>query len=317
MSLNYNAIEALTKKKYIPKLIDNIFKTNPVLMLLKDRQKSYDGGLKIVEPLIYGNLGGINSFSMYDTVQYDTDLPISAAEFEAKNYVGGLIISKDEELRNNGESQVLDMVDSKMKILEKSLQARFSTDIYADGTGNSGKNLTGLAAAVADSGTYGTIDRGTYAWWKAKVSANSGTPRDLTLAMMAQMFMSLSDGDDTPDLIVCPPGVWLKYHDLVKGQIQVQSAVGKKLADYGFQTLEFMGVPLVADLNCTAGTMFFLNLKYAQLRVHKDANFAVTPFRRDDTRLAMKKEIIWNGNFTINNCRRFGVIKDLNAVTLL
>lgn len=47
MSLNYNALEALTKKKYIPKLIDNFFISNPFLVYLKERQQTFDGGYKI------------------------------------------------------------------------------------------------------------------------------------------------------------------------------------------------------------------------------------------------------------------------------
>lgn len=47
MALNFDALTALTRKKYVPKLVDNIFKSSPMLSYLKDRQKSYDGGLSI------------------------------------------------------------------------------------------------------------------------------------------------------------------------------------------------------------------------------------------------------------------------------
>lgn len=49
-------------------------------------------------------------------------------------------------------------------VSEARLLNRIAGDIYLDGTGNGGKNITGLGAAVPDApttGTYGGIDRAT------------------------------------------------------------------------------------------------------------------------------------------------------------
>jgi hypothetical protein len=92
--------------------------------------------------------------------------------------------------------------------------------------------------------------------------------------------------------------------------------MGKKMADYGFQTLEFMGKPIIADPNCPEGSIYFLNSKYMKWRVHKNANFATTKFRPDDTRLAKKQEILLTANLTINNARRFARLDDIDYTSL-
>lgn len=320
MALNYDALTALTEKKYVPKIVDNFFKSNPLLVYMKERQKTFPGGHKIVEPLIYGNISGIKSYSLYDTITYDTTIPISAAEFQPKNIVAPIIISKDEELQNAGETQVLSMLQSKIEIVQETLKATVTSMLYGDGTGNGGKDLTGLAAAVSNSGTYGGIDRSTYTWWQAKVLSNHattpGTAATLSLEKMMRMFLSLSDGNDQPDVLLCGIATWLEYHKLMESNIDVQTTVGKRMADYGFQTLEFMGKPIMADPNCPEGTIWFLNSKYLNWRVHKDANFKVTPFRNDDTRLAKKQEILLTGNLTINNCRKFGKLVDISYTAI-
>jgi hypothetical protein len=158
MALNYDALTALTQKKYVPKIIDNFFESNPLLVYLKDRQKTFPGGHKIVEPLIYGNIEGVKSYSMYDTITYDTNIPISAAEFQPKNVVAPIIISKDEELQNAGETQVLQLLKSKIQIVEETLKSSVTSMLYGDGTGNGGKDITGLGAAIATTGVYGGID---------------------------------------------------------------------------------------------------------------------------------------------------------------
>lgn len=319
MALNYDALAALTEKKYIPKLVDNFFKSNPLLVYMKEREETFPGGYKIVEPLIYGNIDGVTSYSLYDQVVYDTKIPISAAEFVPKNIVAPIIISKDEELQNSGETQVLQLLKSKIQIVEETLKAAVTTQLYSDGTGNGSKDLTGLKAAIAATGTYGGIDRATYTWWQSKVVSNSGTPGtpgNLALAKMIATFLSISDGNDQPDLLLCGQGTWYEYYKLVEGKITVNTEMGKKMAGYGFQTLEFMGKPVVADPSCTEGLIYFLNSKYLKWRPHKSANFATTPFRTDDTRLAKKQEILLTGNLTINNCRRFAVLKDISYTAL-
>jgi len=315
MALNYAAIDALTRKKYIPQLVDNIFKTNPFMVYLKDRQKTYDGGTKIVQPLIYDELGGINSYSGYDQMAYDTDIPITAAEFEPKHIVAPFIISKTEELNNQGESQVLDLVESKMKILEASLKKEFTSQLYADGTGNNSKDLTGLSALFSATNTYGGISRSDYSWWQPVLNGNSGTNRTLTEKLLMDTYVDASDGEDTPDIILTGKEGWKQYYLLVKGRITIYTESVKKMLGLGFQTLEFMGKPVVMDRNIdeTSGVTYkFLNMDYLNLRPHKAANMTPTKFRPDDSRLAMKKEIIWTGNLTCSNCRRQAELQDIN-----
>lgn len=314
MPLNYNAIDALTRKKYIPELIDTFFKSTPLLRRLRDRQETYDGGPKIVQPLIYGELAYGKSYTFYDTLEYDQNIPITAAEFDPKNLVQPFIISRDEERRNSGsDTQVLSLLDSKFKIARRTLVKMFATQLFADGTGNGGKDLTGLAAAVSDSGTYGGISRSEYAWWKSRVDANSGTARALTLDMMLKMFINISEGEDQPNLIVCDPKTWAVYHNLVQGKVTMNTDEVQEMASWGFNTLEFRGKPVVEDPYCPAGTMFFLNLRYLQLRVDSGTNFYVTKSRQADNMIAFKKEILWSGNLTCSNCKRQGVIKDIDV----
>ena len=69
----------------------------------------------------------------------------------------------------------MQLLESKMQIVEETLKATVTSQLYGDGTGNGGKDLTGLGAAIAATGTYGGISRDTYAWWRAKVVTNNPT----------------------------------------------------------------------------------------------------------------------------------------------
>lgn len=313
MDLNYDAIAALTKKKYLPKLVDNFFNSHALLALL--RQKAYEKwtGHKIVEPLIYGELSGVTSYSGYDTVTYDQNTPITAAEFDWKHLVAPIIWPKTDEVQNYGSDvQVKNAIKAKMQVAELSLKKQFASQLYGDGTGNSGKDITGLGAMISTTGVYGGIDRATYAWWKAVVYSNGGTARPLTTRLMRKMFLEISDGSDQPDIIITTDKLWNRYGEMAEGKLTLTNKNSRMLADLGFQVLEFMGKPIVADKDCPAGEMYFLNLDYVKLRYSPIANFALTKVHQSDNQIAFKQEILWSGNLTCGNCSRQGKITDLD-----
>lgn len=311
MALNYGALTALTRDKYVPKLVDNFFKSTPLLAMLRDRQKEWNGGPAIVEPLIHGELSGGTSFSGYDTVTYPQTTPITAAKFDPKFLVQPVIIADTEVEQNTGPEQVLSLLEAKMEIARLTLSKLFSTQLYADGTGNSGKDITGLGAVLSTTSTYGGIAVADMSTWAAKVNALSPA-QPLTTALMRKMFLDVSDGNDKPDVIITTKALWNRYAELAEGRITVTSSVGEKLANLGFQVLEFMGVPVVWDADCPAGYMYFLNTKYLQLRVSPRMNFTATKWHRADNMIADKCEILWGGNLTCNQRRRQGLITGLD-----
>ncbi len=316
MALNYDALTALTRKKYIPELMDVYFDSHPFLVYMK-QSKRYQGwgdGYKIIEPLKYGELAYVQSYSGYDVIGYDTSLPISAAEMEMRNLVAPVIIDEDTE-RQNSTGQVLPIVKEKVELAMDTLQKKFSAQLFGDGTGNTNKDIIGLGLGISDAGIYGGIDRAIYTWWRSVVNANGGTPRALLLSLLLKVWNQCSDPGhkDQPDLHLVDDKVWLVYHELLGGKVQLTSEMSKKLAGYGFQVLEFMGKPVVSDGDVPAGYWYMLNTKYIKLRYHPKANFTTRPWRPDDTRIAKKMEILWSGNVTISNCKRHALIKDIDV----
>ena len=96
--------------------------------------------------------------------------PISAAQFSLKQYAGAVSISGLEILQNSGEEALIDLLEGRQKIAEAQLMNRMDYDMYQDGTGNSSKNITGLAAVIPDdptTGTYGNISRNSYNFWRS------------------------------------------------------------------------------------------------------------------------------------------------------
>jgi hypothetical protein len=133
---------------------------------------------------------------------------------------------------------------------------RAGSGIAAGGT----KELTGLAAIVSDSGTLYNINPSTEPEWKASVSANGGTGRALSEALMIQMTDSIRTKGGSTSLILQSLGVRRAYFNLLS---QLRQTVNTQEFTGGFSGLAFTTdrgeIPVVADVDAPLSTQWFIN----------------------------------------------------------
>jgi hypothetical protein len=209
-----------------------------------------------------------------------------------------------------------------MKVSEARLLNRIAGDIYLDGTGNGGKNITGLAAAVPDdptTGTYGGISRSTWAFWKsAKYSGVTDGGAAVSASNIQQYMTTLAlrlvRGNDKTDLIVADGN----YYGLYVNSLQaIQRITSEDTAAGGFASIKFYGGGMAADVvmdggigsSATANHMWFLNTNYIFLRPHKDRNFVpIGGERQAVNQDAIVKLYGWAGNMTCSGAQFQGVL---------
>lgn len=155
--LNYGNLSALTRDKFIPILVDNIFNSNALLLKLLANAEKLDGGKKIIVPVEYGkntSQGFIDYNTATTTSIADSDI-ISASEWQWTTAYSGIYFRGDEEHKNQGDSQVLSLLKSKMKNAEKSLKDLFGTTIFGapPADGNEDHSLTSLNGLGTIDGT--------------------------------------------------------------------------------------------------------------------------------------------------------------------
>ena len=154
-------------------LADNVSNNNALLRKLKAKGnvRPFGGGNVILEEIMYVDSASINanSYSGYEAINIGVNSPISAAQFSIVQYAAAVTMSGLEMLQNASKEQIIDLLEGRVKLTEAQLMNRIDYDMYQDGTGNGGKNIVGLASAVADtptSGTYGGIARSTWSFWQ-------------------------------------------------------------------------------------------------------------------------------------------------------
>ena len=127
------------------------------------------------------------------------------------------------------------------------------------------KGLTGLPQAVSNasaasetpamSTTYAGIDCSSIANWASTVNDGSG---GLSIDLMLQTMQDIeAAGGNEPTIIVTDQASWRIYGNLMAPDRRWVKDVQK--LDGGFKYLDFNGVPVVYDVDCTPGTMYFLH----------------------------------------------------------
>lgn len=319
-------IIATTIQSRSGELADNLTNNNALLKRLKSKGnvRPFSGGNVILEEIMYNdpNTNNANSYSGYEVLNIAPDSPISAAQYSITQYADSVTMSGLEMLQNSSKEAIIDLLDGRMQVSEARLINRIGSDIYGDGTGNGGKNITGLAAAIPDdptTGTYGGINRATWSFWQSKKYSGTTDGGAAVSATNIQKYMTslaiqLVRGNDKADLIVADNNYYSLY---VQSLQAIQRITSEESAAGGFASLKFYGGGTSADVvldggvgnACTANHMFFLNTNYIFLRPHKERNFVpIGGERQAINQDAIVKLYGWAGNLTTSNSFLQGVL---------
>lgn len=309
---NFDAILSTTLANYRDQLTDNIFTARPLTyhLMNKGRIRMLNGGTKIVEPLIYGQNSTVAPYSGYDTISLTPQTGISAAEFEWKQYAASIAISGIEEAKNNGEQEIINLLEAKIMQAEESMREGFNQMFFGNGTDtlgaggtDSGKSWNGLGNLIESGNTVGGINSASGQgndWWRSYEENTAGA---LTLAQMATAYNSVSVGNDHPDMVLTTQTLFEKYESLLQPQVRYTDTA---TANAGFQNLLFKAAPVTYDVHAPAGNMFFVNSKYMSLVGHSGKWFSNTEFVRPENMDARYALIMCYGNLTIRNRAKQG-----------
>jgi len=319
-SPNISEIASTTIKNYSATLADNVSNGNALLSRLNERgTETADGGETILQNLMYAENGTFQWYSGYDKLDVAASDVISSAEYQWKQAAVNVTWNGLEiRIKNAGREQQHDLLASRIQVAEITMRNQISQSIYSDGTGNSGKQLTGLLAQVAldpATGTVGGINRANFSFWRNNTSgdvADIDTSAALLNAEMRDMWTECSRGGDAPDLIVGDQVLYNRFWESLQDIQRVQSSTrGVK----GFQSLGFNSADVVFENSVgqhasgiRANTMYFLNTDFIHWRPHVSTNMVAMDRIGAINQDATVQPIIFAGNLTMSNASLQGVV---------
>ena len=274
------------------------------------------GGTTLDEELDYQENATFMYYDGYETLNVAASDTFTTAQYPWKQAAVNVVISGRESRINSGREQMIRLLNSRIKNAEKTMMNNLSTGIYSDGTGSSGKQIGGLQLLVADdptTGTVGGINRATWSFWRNSLydfSVESVTPSSTTIqGAMNTLWLRQIRGMDHPDCIVAGS----TYFDYFWQSLQaIQRITSDTKAASGYETVTYYGPggrsEVMYDSACLATRLYMLNTDYFFWRPHRDANMEPLVRRESVNQDASVVPIIFQGNLTMSNSARQGVM---------
>lgn len=306
MALTWDQISGITERKFLKKLHDNVFDSNPLLKRLKEKSyEKLDGGTSIMVPLNYATTTASGWYNGSDTLSTSDNENITSAEYAWKQIYANITITRKDELINSGDAAKISLVKSKVQIAEKTIKDTMGTALYNDGTTLNA--LIGLRAIANTSSTVGGISQSTYSWWAAQLDSTTTT---MSLAALQAIFNSCSVDSDVPTVMMATRANYNRLYALLQPQQRFQDS---DTAKAGFSSLMVNGVPFISDSHCPSNNVVVLNENYLHLFAHKDEDMRFEPFTKPINQNVKVGKVYWMGAFGSSNNRFQGRLSALAA----
>ena len=295
---------------------DTIFGADPLLALLTSKgKKSVKGGREIVVNLRYGKNANVGSYAGMDPITKTEIDTLAHATFQWKQESGAFVVPEIDLIKNQGSTeQIVDLWKEKIEVTTLSLQDEMVSQIYADGTGNTGKDILGLKAILSDTGILGGIDRASSPWWRAQITTYAAAAdKAPSIARIKSKIRTLRGPGGRPeksgkvDMALCNQAMYDYIESLIDLKA-VQQSLGGPVADLGFDVIKVAGCEITWSENVPDGEIWYLSTAYLGIRVLPGRDFAFTDAIKDivngvDSRSSY---CLWAGNLIVSNCRYLG-----------
>lgn len=263
--------------------VDQIFDATPFWFWLRDKGKLVTkiGGRKILEPLIYAKNDDVKFIAKGGTVALNDREFLTDAVWDWKYLVAPLVRFGVDDQQNRGKMRIMSFIDAKLQNAQNSLVDTLETTLAAAAA--SGDEFDGLQHLVQDDPTSSTvvggINQSTYSWWQNKqIDATGNSFATLGVGEMRTLLNNCSQnrGGDKPDIILSGQTPYEYYEEVAYDKYEVQNT---KLAELGFDTQTFKGIPMIWSPAIAATRMYFLNTKYLSFTYDPGMFFDMTEWK--------------------------------------
>ena len=338
-----NVVDTLTLEEIVPRVVDTVLRSNTFATKMLSKTKRF-GAATMDFPIKYQVGTAIQSFLGFDVLPTSfTDTRI-LMKYNPRFVAANVALAGTDLIANNTAAKVLDLTKVEMQSRAQDLADGLGTMLWSDGTGNSSKDMLGLAAIVDDGtsvATIGGLARATYTTLKSTVTAAS----TLSLAAMRTLYNNIADATVAPTRVYTDYPTWALYERLLQPQEKIFKEVNivPNYKGYeGFAGLMYAGMEVVPDRKATSGVMMFLNENYldfygldadlAQFEGSRKVDvagklfagnqynevgnlgFYWTGFIKTNNQFAFNSFIILAGNLCTDNPRRHGKLTGVTTV---
>lgn len=319
---NYGQILTASVARRSKQVQDIVYDSTPLTAILRDRgniKVKRAGGPELRIPIQFDKLDA-QWFTGYDKLEITPKELLNSAVFNWSRVVGMFSLTGTELLYNQGEEEVIDLMEFYIDAAEQSVRESFEVAMVGDGTANGGRQMIGLGGAIPvipNTGTYGGIDRGTVAQWRTSTfdipagDVPGYTTWDSTTARPIVDYIALarSRNGRYADLLIADAN---SYAAISASFVAHQRLASERMARLGFAGLTYMTPAGPVDIVAAGGignvmpadTIYGIDSQ--GLSIYEFPGQSFVPFHpgngmRPINQDAVAQGIVWSGGLVLEN----------------
>ena len=317
--------------------VDELFKKVP---FLDDAKKNggieyEDGGIKIQRPLSVAEHSTISQMTTgYEPVSLAVADVLKPAIYNWSDFVAPVVISKKEELENSGEKAVVKIVEARMRSVMSLLRRELNKQILAN-----------TSATLTTMNTLNGFVAGTERFLEPRVPGATQTSvvgglakNTLNVPGFFNQFQTAAGAFGANGLgamhniytssnVITPMGEvksiiasTAAFANYKRSLFLNERYIDEKTLDGGRMSLAYAGAALSADSDMPTNggganvySMYFINFDGIKMVIHKDGDFAVSPFEYISGTTARAATVYFKGQLIADHLGSCGVLTNGDA----
>lgn len=301
-------ITAIVNRHLMGDIIDLAYTGNPFFFRIYNSNRRFvDGGPQIEQPVMATKFNAGGSFTDLDVLDMTPQNTLRTAAWDWKEKYVPVAFSNLSMVKMNSADSIANGVQVQVEQAAMQMRDKLGLGLYSNGTDP--KEIDGLRIAIADSGTYAGIARGTDTWWQAGGTGAGAAANAITLDNLNDYQLSAVNGGRFPTLCLTTQAVYSRVWSVLTGKQTFYSVSEKdaQMASAGFNNFLFNGTPFLVDpqINAVLGAAnhasFWLNEDFIKLAVTPLSDFRMEPFQQAFNQAAIGAKLLFTGNLLVTN----------------
>jgi len=298
VTLNVDQLTASTQELYLRSVEDQVHDRIPLVYRLRRMGKVTVGGRKISKNVRYGKNTQTQLYIKGETLNSGRESKRDLASFEWGLTQVPIKYDVDDEIQNNGATQIVDTIADEVAAAQEDMMDKLSEVFYGDYDGDGSvddtsstdtKGVLSINAALLYTtskggvATYGGIKRTALSdWWVGNIDDGSTVGAATTVSFNQWDYMVDKclqyRGDRRNLMAITGSALYRKWKSLVRskeGDLKMDGMMAKA----GFAAFSIDGIELVLDDNVPSGYFYMLDLSKWEWRINSKRNFKITAFK--------------------------------------
>ena len=128
-----NFVTSITKERFFPKVVDNIYEGNALFERLRGKARPWTGGYRLTIPTTVSERTALGSFSGFDTFSTNQEDVRKQFTINPSEYYATITISGIQKALNRGPEAVVDLLTAEFEDVGRALSEKMGEHCYLDG----------------------------------------------------------------------------------------------------------------------------------------------------------------------------------------